>query len=297
MRLIACSKCHSQFDGSTAQGKSFQCHCGATVENVEHAPIDAVIHRCGACGAGVSLDAVHCEYCQGPIIRDRRQMGLICPECYARNPVASKFCTSCGVHFRPQTLPGEAPERICPADGETTMVGRKIGGVIVHECPNCAGLWVPGDEFDRLVKRAIDAQKQSASIGLGSTGGPERRWTGGNRVAYRKCPDCAGVMNRKNFGGRSGIIVDWCGQHGTWLDADELEQIAAYIMEGGLDQPGSDPAALRGFAGGTPEQFGAMVEGEKLLAQERAKRSKHKKDEFGSVGGTLGDLLSSLLNW
>lgn len=41
-------------------------------------------------------------------------------------------------------------------------------------------------------------------------------------------------MNRKNYGGRSGIIIDWCGPHGTWLDADELEEIATYIAEGGL---------------------------------------------------------------
>ena len=41
-------------------------------------------------------------------------------------------------------------------------------------------------------------------------------------------------MNRKNYGGRSGIIIDWCGLHGSWLDANELEEIASYIAEGGL---------------------------------------------------------------
>ena len=48
-------------------------------------------------------------------------------------------------------------------------------------------------------------------------------------------------MQRKNYGKRSGVIVDWCGTHGTWLDADELEQIAAFIASGGL----RDAAPLR----------------------------------------------------
>ena len=27
-------------------------------------------------------------------------------------------------------------------------------------------------------------------------------------------------MQRKNFAGHSGVVVDWCGSHGTWLDSD-----------------------------------------------------------------------------
>jgi hypothetical protein len=41
-------------------------------------------------------------------------------------------------------------------------------------------------------------------------------------------------MVRKNFGHTSGVIVDWCGAHGTWFDADELERVAAFVAAGGL---------------------------------------------------------------
>ena len=43
-------------------------------------------------------------------------------------------------------------------------------------------------------------------------------------------------MHRKNFGGGSGVIIDWCRGHGYWFDATELEKIMAYVRAGGLDR-------------------------------------------------------------
>jgi Zn-finger nucleic acid-binding protein len=39
-------------------------------------------------------------------------------------------------------------------------------------------------------------------------------------------------MARRNYRKKSGIIIDTCSQHGVWLDADELEQIAGFILSG-----------------------------------------------------------------
>jgi hypothetical protein len=39
-------------------------------------------------------------------------------------------------------------------------------------------------------------------------------------------------MHRRNFQKSSGVIIDRCSTHGTWLDSDELEQIAGYILSG-----------------------------------------------------------------
>ncbi len=40
-------------------------------------------------------------------------------------------------------------------------------------------------------------------------------------------------MQRRNFRRSSGVIIDRCNKHGTWLDADELEQITGFVMSGG----------------------------------------------------------------
>jgi Zn-finger nucleic acid-binding protein len=53
------------------------------------------------------------------------------------------------------------------------------------------------------------------------------------QVFYRKCPVCADIMNRYNFGGRSGVIVDYCAQHGLWLDKGELRQLVTWWQTGG----------------------------------------------------------------
>jgi Zn-finger nucleic acid-binding protein len=54
-------------------------------------------------------------------------------------------------------------------------------------------------------------------------------------VRYVPCPSCGETMNRMNFGGRSGIIVDTCRMHGTWFDAGELEAVLDFVRAGGVD--------------------------------------------------------------
>ena len=44
------------------------------------------------------------------------------------------------------------------------------------------------------------------------------------------------MMNRMNFGRRSGTVVDVCRGHGTFLDRGELNQVVRFIHEGGLDR-------------------------------------------------------------
>jgi Zn-finger nucleic acid-binding protein len=46
-------------------------------------------------------------------------------------------------------------------------------------------------------------------------------------------PECDQFMLRTNYKRSSGVILDECRAHGTWLDADELEQVAGFILAGG----------------------------------------------------------------
>jgi hypothetical protein len=41
-------------------------------------------------------------------------------------------------------------------------------------------------------------------------------------------------MNRKTFGGVSGIVVDVCSRHGTFFDSGELPRVLAFVRHGGL---------------------------------------------------------------
>jgi Zn-finger nucleic acid-binding protein len=50
---------------------------------------------------------------------------------------------------------------------------------------------------------------------------------------YRKCPECDKHMNRRSFGGKSGVVIDICRDHGLWFDAQELGTILKWIKQGG----------------------------------------------------------------
>jgi Zn-finger nucleic acid-binding protein len=234
VKLIACPVCHSQYDVSALLVEQLTCRCGETLENRPLRPVDAVIARCGSCGAQVQTDAASCSYCDSVIVRDPDKLSLICPECFARNADASRFCVACGVAFAPQPLPGSGHELPCPAC-ETRMPPSQVAGIAVNECPGCHGLWVSGDHFDALVRRAADARQQrpvTAEKPRVQRGNPLD-----HAVRYRRCPECDQFMLRSNYKRSSGVVLDLCRRHGTWLDADELEQVAGFILAGGRTSP------------------------------------------------------------
>ncbi len=234
VQLVACPVCHTQYDVSQLLTAQFACRCGETIENRAQRPVDAVIARCGSCGAQVQPDAQTCAYCDSAIVRDPDKLSLLCPECFARNAESSRFCVGCGVAFAPQPLPSDGRELPCPAC-DTRMPPSQVAGIAVNECPGCHGLWVTGAHFDALVKRAAQLRQQqgpAADAPRVQRGKPLDR-----SVQYRRCPECDQFMLRANYKRSSGVILDECRQHGTWLDADELEQVAGFILAGGRTSP------------------------------------------------------------
>lgn len=254
MRLLACSTCHTQYDVTDVIAETFSCRCGTELENRPPEAVDAEARRCGACGALVQQAQSSCEYCGSALAVDTRLLSLICPECYARNADESRFCTACGVAFRPEPVLVQGHELPCP-DCEALMPPRQFMGLALNECPKCNGLWVPEEHFDALVRRALEARRQADPQALAPVA---PRVTGdnpaGQRVRYRKCPECDAYMQRRNFRKSSGVIIDVCRHHGTWLDPDELERIAGFILSGGetsplLREPVSEAAERRASAG------------------------------------------------
>ena len=91
LRLVACQTCHTQYDVTHVAQSEIACRCGDTIENRSFDGVEAVIHRCGSCGAQVAADADGCSYCGSEICRDSAKLSLICPECFARNEEHTRF--------------------------------------------------------------------------------------------------------------------------------------------------------------------------------------------------------------
>jgi Zn-finger nucleic acid-binding protein len=270
MKLVSCPRCHAQYDVADAAVATIPCRCGETFRAEPPAPKDAAVARCAACGALVGPAERACSYCGAEVARRAEPAGPVCPECYARNPERAKHCVACGVAFVPQAVRATAGDLHCVVCDGVALAPRSIGGFWVEECPACQGLWAPGDVMDRLVERV---REQLRKHGRGSfPGSPVRRhgaWQ--SDVRYRHCPECGGAMQRKNFARRSGVIVDWCGSHGTWLDPHEMEDVAAFVLEGGLERPAGEGDAAGWSLPADPARLAAIAAAEEIVARERAR--------------------------
>jgi Zn-finger nucleic acid-binding protein len=232
VKLVACPDCHAQYDVSTmVDGAAFDCRCGTSLEAVPLAGIDAAVQRCSACGAVAREEDESCDYCGSAIQPRDRRGGLICPECMARNLEDARFCLACGVAFSPQDVAHDVGELRCPGC-EKWMCVSEVGGLVVQECPKCHGLWAAEDVFDSLVDRATSVARERALGGPVSRPRVDGANPAARSVEYRRCPVCDDLMVRRNFRRRSGVIIDRCHSHGTWLDAHELEQIAGFVLSG-----------------------------------------------------------------
>lgn len=184
--------------------------------------MDAPVLHCANCGGDLPEGARACPYCHW-IVEARR-----CGECFHLNLATAVHCAACGRELGLEPVP-EPEELSCPAC-DAPFVGIPAGEAgRVHECSRCSGQWL-----DHATLRALFQQR--VKVSLGPAAKPTELPPAPERVRYLPCPLCHGLMNRKNFGERSGVIVDVCKPHGIWFDPGELPRVLAFVESGGLEE-------------------------------------------------------------
>jgi Zn-finger nucleic acid-binding protein len=234
--------------------------------------------RCSSCGAARSGEnAASCSYCESDFTLHERDLNTVCPHCLARVSDRATFCHHCGTGLIPELDAGADTDLACPAcqRGEG-LVSRQIGSekVAILECGRCAGFWLGHDAFRLLLERAkrevlapgaVEESPRQVAARFGLPEGSAAPEAGGNASYYRPCPVCRGLMNRRNYGGNSGVIIDLCREDGIWFDADELARILTWVRAGGVERPKpkpkpSDPELRAQFAEQEPQTFiGAVL--------------------------------------
>ncbi len=109
----------------------------------------------------------------------------------------------------------------------------EIAEIAILECPSCAGLWVGADEFSLLKERSRTISFPMDADDSPDVDRPPTRLETQGGPLYRPCPRCGKLMNRRNYGRRSGVIIDSCRAHGVWFDAHELDGVLRWIRSGG----------------------------------------------------------------
>jgi Zn-finger nucleic acid-binding protein len=185
---------------------------------------EAGVYRCPSCGAPADPKSSACEFCRAALQPVR------CPWCFAWGDARGGGCPRCGAA---PVSPKDAHPLKCPTCREDALFTRGVGGASLSGCAECGGVWADADSFKMICEnRAV----QAAYMGPGSAL-PEPKTSdpteGG--IHYRPCAVCGELMNRFNFAGCSGVVLDVCKPHGVWFDVDELRRIVAFIRDGGLD--------------------------------------------------------------
>ena len=189
--------------------------------------MDAQTLHCPNCGAAASSDSTKCEHCGAGLAT------IACPSCFGMIFLGSKFCPHCGARAGRTENADEAVKLACPRC-QVSLQSVALGStdaVKVHECPKCVGLWVNVETFEAI---CADRDQQAIVLG-GASPPPGRIELKLEEIRYLPCPKCHTLMNRVNFAGCSGVIIDTCRGHGTWFDRDELQHIVEFIRGGGLE--------------------------------------------------------------
>lgn len=194
---------------------------------------EAPTFRCPSCGGPAAKDARACVHC-GSLLATKR-----CLACFALSPREADRCVKCGALLPAAALVAEGAGS-CP-DCRLDLVAHAFGAVGYAECPRCAGLFLKREAFEAVTKDAdtrakVRLAEPPAEAGP-RPGAPLKGASGAfPAVRYRPCPSCRKLMNRSNYGGGSGIVLDACRDHGLWFDQGELVAIVDFLEKGGWDR-------------------------------------------------------------
>ena len=164
--------------------------------------------NCINCGAPLTGNLLVCQYCQ-----TRQDVDL---------SIISRY-----------TVEKPGSERICPrCHIPLQIIDLRLGGKFyVERCEDCLGLFFDPGELEALLDKTVTHVYEVDRQRLDEIQNVKRACE--YPLGYIDCPVCQKLMNRINFGSRSGVIADKCRDHGLWLDGGELRQILEWVKAGG----------------------------------------------------------------
>jgi Zn-finger nucleic acid-binding protein len=205
---------------------------------------EARVYQCPVCGAFAREAERSCRHCS------TRLATLRCGHCFELSFPDDLRCRGCGHELGLEPV-AQSSNLVCPDCQEPLKAFADVNGTL-HACERCGAQLV-----SHGLLRALLESREILGNAVGSVVNAPRVNPLSTPVRYRPCPACRQLMNRKNFGSTSGIIVDICSIHGSFFDAGELPRVLEFVRRGGLlrakaqaqAQLGARPAATAGLHG------------------------------------------------
>ena len=233
--LIACANCQRRYNASERKiGTRFRCHCGKILKVKQPKGHRSSVVRCSSCGGAREKGGNSCHYCGADFTLHERDLNTVCPSCFARVSDKAKFCSHCAAVLSAESIAGEDTHLVCPVcPSDEKLLSRRLGRekISVLECQKCTGLWL-GTESFRQLKQRVARGAVNFSGALARKPAPQKLKKQQGPL-YRYCIRCSKMMARKQYAPGSGIIIDFCREHGIWFDSEELHHVLDWISKGG----------------------------------------------------------------
>jgi len=267
--IVGCPHCHLRYDISHRNPKeAVNCRCGASFM-VPNLSSTARAWNCPNCGGATDSAKSKCEFC-GVYLAFAR-----CPECFTLVFEGAKFCHQCGANLltAATSVEDKKTKLKCPRC-EINMKVRDIGDYHVDHCMDCGGVWLDHEVLEKVLHDKGKQKTAQAFLGHQQS----REFVRNDfKVTYLKCPHCSNLMHRRNFGKKSGVIVDECVAHGIWFDKNELAAVIQFSRSSMKAVPARQAIPIEETKQKRPSGFSQPVN--------------QSNDDLWSI---VGDLLSSL---
>lgn len=187
---------------------------------------------CAGCGNTI-YGPGPCEIC-GPLgAAPKKNRTVLCSSCGNTVPELED-CPICG-----QGRGGGRARRgtrgipVC-LNCDAPMARQEWDGIEVHMCVGCQALLFPPRSLEAVLDKLREATEdldfnEVLSELRGQHDG--RRLT--KSIRYRSCPVCDEAMSRMNYGQASGIMIEHCMNHGTWVEQPTFADLSDWISRGG----------------------------------------------------------------
>jgi Zn-finger nucleic acid-binding protein len=166
----------------------------------------------------------NCSACSAPLgIHD-----LACKYCLTKADIDIK-----GVHHHTKQKP--ETHRLCPncKINMDTINLHLEGDFLIEQCSQCFSLFFDPGELEFILNQTVNKPEVVNHLKLNQL--IEQHYDQDHSISYKPCPSCGEIMNRKNYGARSGVVIDYCSQHGVFLDSGELMRLCQWAKAGGQE--------------------------------------------------------------
>lgn len=226
---MLCTGCGNEIDASA------ECPiCADSQRRRKHADVaELATTLCTRCGNTV-YGSDPCGICSSDRAPKKKTRDTLCVAC-GNTMIAGKACTVCSSGLGAKRKKRARPEGVSVClNCDEALERQDWDGVDVNVCQSCQAMLFPCGALERVLNKLRETtEKMDYREVAKEFAGRYLESSSNKTMRYRACPSCEQMMSRRNYGTRSGVIIEECSDHGHWMDERAFGELSVWISRGG----------------------------------------------------------------